>query len=111
VAKFSDRVQICPWPLASITDASSGDFAVSRPGTLAVADMMLPSTAEVVTLASMYGVWERPMASVGSSWIYADASVHRLICDLSVLIGRQRGHKVIVAGDLNVLRGYGEGGN
>jgi hypothetical protein len=42
-----------------------------------------------------------------SSWIHADASVHRLISDLSVLIGRQRGHKIIVAGDLNVLYGYG----
>lgn len=46
-----------------------------------------------------------------SSWIYADASVHRLISDLSVLIGRQRGHRIIVAGDLNVLYGYGEGGS
>jgi hypothetical protein len=73
--------------------------------------MTLPSTGEVVTLASMYGAWENPVSSAGSSWIYADASVHRLISDLSVLIGRQRGHKIIVAGDLNVLRGYGEGGS
>ena len=49
------------------------------------------------------------MPSVAPSWIYADASVHRLISDLSVLIGRQRGHKIIVTGDLNVLYGYGEG--
>jgi len=73
--------------------------------------MKLPSTAEVVTLGSIYGAWENPLPSVRSSWIYADASVHRLISDLSVLIGRQRGHKIIVAGDLNVLDGYGEGGN
>jgi hypothetical protein len=73
--------------------------------------MKLPSTAEVVTLGSIYGAWENPLPSVRSSWIYADASVHRLISDLSVLIGRQRGHKIIVAGDLNVLYGYGEGGN
>lgn len=109
VAKLSDRVRIQPWSLASITDASLGQLAVSRPGTLAVADMTLPSTGEVITLASIYGAWENPVTSVGSSWIYADASVHRLISDLSVLIGRQQGHKIIVAGDLNVLYGYGEG--
>lgn len=109
VARFSDRVRIRPWQLASIADARPGDLAASRPGTLAVADAMLASTGEVVTLASMYGAWESPMGSVGSSWIYADASVHRLISDLSALVGRQRGHKIIVAGDLNVLRGYGEG--
>ncbi len=109
VARFSDRVWIRPWPFASITEAGSGELAVSRPGTLAVADGTLPSTGEVVTLASMYGAWEEPVATVGSSWIYADASVHRLISDLSALVGRQRGHKIIVAGDLNVLYRYGEG--
>lgn len=43
--------------------------------------------------------------------VYADASVHRLISDLSALVGRQKGHKIIAAGDLNVLYGYGEGGS
>ncbi len=59
----------------------------------------------------MYGAWESPAEDTGSRWIYADASVHRLISDISVLIGRQRGHKIIVAGDLNVLYGYGEEGS
>ena len=47
----------------------------------------------------------------GSGWIYADGSVHRLISDLSVLVGRQRGHRILAAGDLNILYGYGEGGS
>ncbi len=111
VARFSDRVRIRPWPIASIADAGPEELAVSRPGTLAVADATLPLTGEIITLASVYGAWEEPVASVGSSWIYADASVHRLISDLSALVGRQRGHKIIVAGDLNVLRGYGEWGS
>ena len=112
VARFSDRVQVHSRPLAPIADASPGEqLAVSRQGTLAIADMTRPSTGEVVTLASMYGAWERPLKSAGASWIYADASVHRLISDLSALIGRERGHKIIAAGDLNVLYGYGEGGS
>ena len=47
----------------------------------------------------------------GSGWIYADASAHRLISDLSVFLGQQTGHRVVAAGDLNILHGYGEGGN
>ncbi len=112
VARFSNRVRVLPRPLAPIADASPGkQLAVSRQGTLAFADLTLPSTGEVVTLASMYGAWEKPVRSAGTSWIYADASVHRLISDLSALIGRQRGHKIIAAGDLNVLYGYGEHGS
>lgn len=112
VAKFSDRVQVRPRTLVSIADANPGEqLAVSRQGTLAVADMKLVSTGEVVTLVSMYGAWEKPINSAGASWIYADASVHRLISDLSALIGKERGHKIIAAGDLNVLYGYGENGS
>ncbi len=40
----------------------------------------------------------------------AHASVHRLISDISTLIGQQRDHKIIAAGDLNVLLGYGDYG-
>lgn len=61
-------------------------------------------------IASMYGLWERPHASTGSAWIYADASVHRAISDLAGLIGQQSGHNIIAAGDLNILHGYGEDG-
>ena len=43
--------------------------------------------------------------------MYADASVHRLISDLAVLIGSERGHKILAAGDLNVLYGYGDKGS
>jgi hypothetical protein len=112
VARFSDRVQVRPHLLASLADTNFREqLAVSRQGTLAVADMTLPSTGEVVTVASMYGAWEKPLKSAGTSWIYADASVHRLISDLSALIGRQREHKIIAAGDLNVLYGYGEHGS
>ncbi len=64
--------------------------------------MALPATGEVNNLASMYGALETPLRSAGGSWIYADASVHRIISDLSALIGRQRGHEVTAAGDLNV---------
>ena len=59
----------------------------------------------------MYGAWEKVHESTSSRWIYADASVHRLISDLSVLIGSQTKHRILVAGDLNILDGYGEAGS
>ena len=59
----------------------------------------------------MYGLWERPHRSRRSSWIYADASVHRLISDLAVFVGQQGGQGVLAAGDLNILHRYGENGS
>jgi len=47
----------------------------------------------------------------GSNWLYADASVHRLISDLSTFIGTQHNHRIIASGDLNILFGYGKHGN
>lgn len=111
VVGISDKVQLKAKQLKSIENAGWGELAVSRAGTLAVADITLPDTGETITLASMYSSWEKPDTSSKSSWIYADASAHRLISDLSMLIGREKGHKIIVAGDLNILYGYGDGGN
>jgi hypothetical protein len=59
----------------------------------------------------MYAPWESPHASTKSSWLYADASAHRLISDISAFVGRERGHHVLAAGDMNILYGYGEHGN
>ena len=93
-----------------IKDAVGGEFAVSRLGTLSAATIAAPGLEPVVFM-SMYSQWEVPHASTNSNWIYADASVHRLISDLSAFIGRQKGHRIIAAGDLNILHGYGEGGS
>jgi len=93
-----------------IKDAEGGEFAVSRLGTLSAATITAPG-AEPVVFISMYSRWEVPHASAGKNWIYADASVHRLISDLSVFIGKVKGHRIVAAGDLNILHGYGEHGS
>lgn len=110
VVQLSDRVKVEWIDLKSIDEALRGDFAVSRLGTLAAA-MVTPSTGRPFTVVSMYAPWEKPHISTNSNWIYADASAHRVISDLSVLIGQQNGHRLIVAGDLNILYGYGENGS
>jgi hypothetical protein len=110
VVRLTDRVTVNWLTPISIEQAATGDLAVSRRGTLAAAEVVEPGGTSC-TVVSMYGLWERPHQRTGSGWIYADASVHRLISDLSVLIGKQNGHRIVAAGDLNILYGYGEHGN
>jgi endonuclease/exonuclease/phosphatase family metal-dependent hydrolase len=110
VANVSGQYELKWIKSKSIEAANYGEFAVSRSGTLAAATVTLP-TGEELTVISIYGVWERPDKATGSGWIYADASVHRVISDLSFFIGQQTKHRMIVAGDLNVLFGYGEKGS
>lgn len=80
---------------------------MSRAGTLRVADVMRDGQV-VVTVASMYAPWE---SARSGSTIYADASAHRLLSDLSGLVSTRKNHRIVAAGDLNILRGYGEHGN
>ena len=61
---------------------------------------------ELFVAVSMYAIWESPQPSTGSSWIGSDASAHRIIADLSMLIGRQSDHLIAAAGDLNILLGH-----
>jgi hypothetical protein len=91
-------------------DALPGELAVSRAGTLAAA-IVTPDTGAPFVVASIYGVWEKPHATAASNWIYADGSVHRLISDLSALVGSEQEHRLLVAGDLNILKDYGEDGS
>jgi endonuclease/exonuclease/phosphatase family metal-dependent hydrolase len=110
VVKLSNRVDVQWIEAKPIEDAQRGELAVSRLGTLAAATVT-PSSGEPLIVASLYAAWEKHHSSTGRSEIYADGSVHRLISDLSVLIGRKAGQRIIAAGDLNILHGHGEHGN
>jgi endonuclease/exonuclease/phosphatase family metal-dependent hydrolase len=110
VVKLSKDARVDWLPSRPLETATSNDMRVSRRGTLAVASIAYQAI-EPFYVVSMYGVWERPLHSTESGWIYADASVHRLISDQSAIIGSQNGHRIIAAGDLNILNGYGEFGS
>ena len=107
VVKLSYRVQVEwlePVPLAI---AGSGDFAVSKAGSIAAAIVTGPGVRPFVA-ASICAAYEKPHRSTGKmSWNIVDASVHRIISDLSLLIGKQEGHRIVAAGDLTVWHGYG----
>ena len=109
VARLSDRVKV-KWIEARPLDyAAPGELAVSRLGTLTAARVEAPGI-EPFVVVSMYSLWTTPHDSVGK-WILADASAHRLVSDLSAFTGTRNGHRIVAAGDLNILHGYGEDGN
>ncbi|MCY4653448.1 MAG: hypothetical protein OXC95_09825 [Dehalococcoidia bacterium] len=104
IAKLSDRARIewlTPTPL---NRPDAGDFVVSHPNSISAA-IVTPPKGEPFTVVSFAAEYESPYRS---SWNITDASLHRIISDLSLFIGRQRGHRVIAAGDLSVYHGYGE---
>lgn len=111
IVRLNDQIEMQTYSVRPLEDAGPEDLATSCPGTLAAAVIRDPRNGEAFTLVSLYAPWERPHQSTSSSWIYADASAHRLVSDLSMLIGRQHGHRIIAAGDLNILHGYGEEGS
>ena len=89
--KLSDRVQVEwlePVPLA---EAEVGDFVVSQPGSIAAAIVTVPEVRPFI-VASICAAYEKPHRSTGKmSWNIVDASVHRIISDLSLLIGETGG--------------------
>jgi exonuclease III len=107
VVQVSAAVHVDPRPLGAVGDLDAVAIPVGRSGTLAVADVRLGD--ESVTVASMYGGWER--SADPRRVIYAEAAVHRLLSDLAAIVTGPTGHKLIAAGDLNVLHRYGEKGN
>lgn len=107
VVGLSDRVSLDRIDTVPIADATSGDIAVSRLGTLAAAVVTAPG-CRPVTVVSVYAAWETAYRESGNGWIYADASSHRLISDISILLTTQQNHRLIVAGDWNIFHGYGD---
>ena len=110
VVRLSDRVTVEWIEGKPVAEAGSGDLPISVPGTLAAAHVT-PHGGKALIIASMYAQWLKPHSSTGSGWIFSDASAHQVVSDLSVFIGRQSGHRLLAAGDLNILHGHGEYGS
>jgi hypothetical protein len=110
IVKLSTRAEVQWIEAKPLADAQGGELGVSRPGTLSAA-AVTPSSGEPFVAVSVYGAWENPHSMTQGDFIYADASVHRLISDLSVFASKQSRQNILVAGDLNVLYGYGENGD
>lgn len=102
IARLSDRVEIEEIPTRPIALAGPTELGVSRPGTVTVAKVRMKETGEEIIVASVYAQWERPL--VGGGLIFSDASMHRLLSDLTPLLTARR-LPIIVAGDFNTVLG------
>ena len=111
IVKLSNRIEVDWIETKSIDAAQSGDLAVSSPGTFAATSVIPPSGRPLV-FVSMYAQWVKTHVRAGyRPFEFADGSAHHVVSDLSALIAKEEGHRVVAAGDLNILRGYGEHGD
>ena len=117
VVRLSDRVDV-EWfrQVGPVRQPGQDEVGVSGIGTIAAARVTPRDVSiEPFIAVSMYGRWIESHASVKTAWSfgYADASVHRIISDLSAFIGHENSHRhrIVAAGDLNILYGYGDGGH
>ena len=95
---------ITPRPPTELHEVVDGDLACSHPGQFAVADIRLDGGRRV-TVVSLYGIWDR-MTDSGD--LYAEATLHRAISDLTVVFQARDAANVLVAGDLNIYS-YSDG--
>ena len=117
VVRLSDRVDV-EWfnQVGPVWQPASNEVAVSGTGTIAAARVTpRDGSIEPFIVVSMYGRWLYPHPTTESKMFvgYADASVHRIISDLSAFIGHEnpQTHRIVAAGDLNILHGYGDSGH
>lgn len=104
VIRLSDRVEFDPRAIFAV-DGVTGEsnLVVSRHGTITAADVKVNGGTSF-TAVSVYALWERTAYN-----IFADGSAHRILSDLSALMPSSH-HKLLIAGDWNILFGYGERG-
>jgi hypothetical protein len=107
VAAPSGEATLRPYRTYPLHDPVEGGLSVTRPGTVAVCDVMRDNEV-LITVASVYASWSK---GLNSSAIFADASAHSILSDLSPLMCNRARHRLLVAGDLNLLFGYGEEGS
>ena len=108
IVKLAKGIEINWLEPVPISRAKYGDLIESQPGCLAAA-IITPPGGRPFTAVSFCPEFEKPHRSTGKmSWNIVDASIHRVISDISLLIGKQRDHRIIATGDLTIFHGYGE---
>jgi hypothetical protein len=102
IAQLSNRYRLVPHGLRDLHNDNLTGLGVSRRGTLSVADIYRGED-RLVTVAAAYAAWERSPDRTG--FIYADASAHRLLSDLTPLLTGRRDERLVVAGDSTSFSG------
>ena len=113
--------RVTPLPDGEASEPSAVGSDTPRVGEPSAVEGETPPPMEPFIVVSMYARWLKPhpltrrappvrRPGLLAINLYADASAHRIISDLSNLIGHSNpaGHRIIVAGDLNTIYGATE---
>ena len=112
VVKLSDRVDVEWFEQVRPHRGKPGmrQMPVSAIGLSDAAIIKPKDGKEPFIVVSMYGGWQGPHPYSGKGWIYPDASIHRIISDLSTFVrtyeAHEPDHRIIAAGDLNISFDY-----
>ena len=111
VVRLTDRVQVEWIDAKPIAEAGDGEFAVSRLGTLAAGQVTFPRSRAARVRVDVRALGEA--ARVSRQQTGSSRTLQRIVsCRICLeLVGREAGHRIIAAGDLNVLHGHGEHGS
>ncbi|MYA05742.1 MAG: endonuclease/exonuclease/phosphatase family protein [Caldilineaceae bacterium SB0664_bin_22] len=111
VVRLSDRVAVEGFhQVPPISELGERDIGVSGIGTMATARVIpVGRPEEAFVVASMYARWMKPHPTTCSPWKVgaSDVSAHRILLDLSALVGHRdpSRHRILAAGDLNMFYG------
>lgn len=105
IVKLSDRVEVEWLTPVPIHEARGGDLVESQPGSIAAAIISAPGITPFIA-ASICAGYARVHRRMGKASV-VDATLHRVISDLSLLIGHVTRHRIVAAGDLSIWHGYG----
>jgi hypothetical protein len=86
--------QVVPTALGQ---AEYGRFAVSHPGQFSVVEIGSHS-GPTLTAVSLYGIWDRD-----ERYLFSEATLHRAISDLTIVLQEKSRTHIVLAGDLNVF--------
>src|SRR5690606_16911188 len=111
IVRLNPKIEMHRVPVGPIDGSDSSKLRVSYAGTISAASVSDPQSGESLTAVSVYAAWEAPPPNASARYIYADAAAHRVISDVAALLDERGRHRIIVAGDLNILYGHGERGN
>jgi hypothetical protein len=90
------------WMPTSLGQAVYGVPVISHPGQWVAVG--LGEQSHRMWLVSLYGVWE---TMPDTREIFAEATLHRALSDLACLFLAKSTARLVLAGDLNIWRGYG----
>ena len=101
--------------VAPLATARWDQFGLSTMGTAAAATIHYEGI-DPMTVISVYCPWDGPGVKWqrGSGLMISEANAHRVVSDISMLaevIDHPDDHRIVIAGDWNIVRGYGEFGS